>query len=88
MLYYCFPPKSFCISPLITIRKCSNKDTSDIRNYRGIALSSKLSNLFDSYISSLNTVVFKSDDLQFVYKKRCSNIQCFSMVTEAIDNYF
>ena len=31
--------------------------------------------------------MFKSDDLQFAYKKRCSTIQCVSMVTEVIDYY-
>ena len=87
MLYYCFTPKSFCISTMIPIPKGSNKDTSDLRNYRGIALSSLLSKLFDSCIISLNTVVFKSDDLQFAYKKSCSTIQCVSMVTEVIDYY-
>ena len=82
---YCFTPKSFCISTMIPIPKGSNKDTSDLRNYRGIALSSLLSKLFYSCIISLNTVVFKSDDLQFAYKKSCSTIQCVSMVTEVID---
>ena len=70
---------------MIPIPKGSNKDTSDIRNYRGIALSSLLSKLFDSCIISLNIVVFKSDDLQFAYKKSCSTIQCVSMVTEVIE---
>ena len=45
------------------------------------------SKLFDSCIISLNTVVFKSDDLQFAYKKSGSTIQCVSMVTEVIDYY-
>ena len=85
MLYYCFTPKSVCISTMIPIPKGSNIDTSDIRNYRGIAPSSLLSKLFDSCIIWLNTVVFKSDDLQFVYKKRCSTIQCVSIGTEVID---
>ena len=31
--------------------------------------------------------MFKSDDLQFAYKKSCSTIQCVSMVTEVIDYY-
>ena len=87
MLYYCFTPKSFCSSTMIPIPKGSNKDTSDIRNYIGIALSSLPSKLFDSCIISLNNVVFKSDDLQFAYKKSCSTIQCVSMVTEVIDYY-
>ena len=41
----------------------------------------------DLCIISLNTVVFRSYDLQFAYKKSCSNIQCVSMVTEVIDYY-
>ena len=72
---------------MIPISKVSNKDTSDIRNYRGIALSSLLSKLYDSCIISLNTVLFKSDDLQFAYLRRRSTIQCVSMVTEVIDYY-
>ena len=31
--------------------------------------------------------MFKSDDLQFSYKKSCSTIQCVSMVTGVIDYY-
>ena len=87
LLYYCFSLKSFCISTMIPIPKGSNKDTSDFRNYRGIVLSSLLSMLFDSCITSLNIVVFKSDDLQFAYKKRCSTIQCIYIVTGVIDYY-
>ena len=79
MLHYSFTPKSFCISTMISIPKGSNKDTSDIKNYRGISLSILLSKLFDSCIIS--------DDLQFAYKKSCSTIQCVSMVTEVIDYY-
>ena len=86
MLYYCFTPKSFCISTMIPIPKGSNKDTSDIRNYRGIALSSLLSKIFDSCIISMKTVVFKSDDLQFAYKKSCSTIQCVSTVIDYYKN--
>ena len=35
----------------------------------------------------MNTLVLKSDDLQFTYKKSCFTIQCVSMVTEVIDSY-
>ena len=31
--------------------------------------------------------MFKSDDLQFAYTKRCSTKQCVSMVTEMLDYY-
>ena len=72
---------------MIPIPKGSSKDTSDIENYRGIALSSLLSKVFDSCIISLNYVVMRSDDLQFAYKKSSSSIQCVSMVTEMINYY-
>ena len=48
---------------MIPIPKGSNKDTSDIKHYRGIALSSLLSKVFDSCIISLNSKVLRSDDL-------------------------
>ena len=72
---------------MIPIPKGSNKDTSDIENYRGIALSGLLSKVFDSYIISLNSMVLRSDNLQFAYKKSCSTIQCVSMVTGVINYY-
>ena len=72
---------------MIPIPKSSNKDTYDIKNYRGIALSSLLSKVFDSCIIPLNFVVLRSDDLQFVYKKSCSTIKYVSMVTEVINYY-
>ena len=73
MLYYYFTPKYLCNSTMIPIPKASNKDTSDIKNYRGIALSSFLSKVFDSCIISLNSMVLSSDDLQFAYKNKNKN---------------
>ena len=72
---------------MITIPKGSNKDTSDIKKYICIALSSLPSKVFDSCIISLNSMVLRSDDLLFAYKKSCSTIQCVSMVTEVINYY-
>ena len=69
MLYYFFTPKSLCNSTMIPIPKVSNKDTSYIKLYRGIALSSLLSTVLNSCIISLNSVVLRSDDLQFAYKR-------------------
>ena len=87
MLYYCFTPKSLCNSTMIPIPEGSNRDTSDIKHYTGIAISSLLSKVFDCYIISLNYVVLRSDDLQYAFKKNCSTIQCVSMVTEVINYY-
>ena len=85
MLYYCFISKSLCHSTMIPIPKHLNKDTSDIKNYRGTFISSFFSKVFDSYITSLNSVVLRSDGIQFAYKKSCSTIQCVSMVTDVIN---
>ena len=82
-----FYPKSFWIFTMIHVPKGSNKNTSDIRNYRGIALSNLLWKVFDSCIILLKSVVLRSDDLQFAYTMSCYTIQCVSMVTEVIHYY-
>ena len=53
MITHCYVPDSFCISTIIPIPKGSNKSTSTVKNYRGIALSSLLSKIFDNCIISL-----------------------------------
>ena len=70
LLYFHHDPKT----------KVSVKDTSAIRNHRGIALSRLRPKVFDGCIISLNSVVLRSNHLQFAYKNRCSTIQCVSMV--------
>ena len=76
-LYFHYDPKT----------KVSVKDTSAIRNDRGIALSRLRPKVFDNCIISLTSVVLRSNHLQFAYKNRCSTIQCVSMVTEVINYY-
>ena len=53
MITHCYVPNSVCISTIIPIPKGSNKSTSTVKNYRGIALSSLLSKIFDNCIISL-----------------------------------
>ena len=43
---------SFCLSTMVPIPKGSNKDLSMSKNYRGIALGSIFSKIFDNYIIS------------------------------------
>ena len=50
MLSHCFLPTSFSISTMVPILKGSNKDLTNVKNYRGIALSSLISKLFDNWI--------------------------------------
>ena len=81
MLHHSFSPSTFCISTMIPIPKGFNKDLSKSQNYRGIALSSLFSKIFDHCIISCEDAALKSDDLQFAYKSGMSTIQCASVVT-------
>ena len=67
MSSHCFIPTSFSVSTVVPIPKGSNKDLTNIKNYRGIALSSLISKLFDNCIISSNPYIFESDDLHFAY---------------------
>ena len=69
------------------IPKGSNKDLTNIKNYRGIALSSLISKFFDNCIISSNSYICVSDDLQFPYKKKTSTVQCVSIIKEVINYY-
>ena len=44
-------------------------------------------NHISSCIISLNSMVLRSDELQFAYKKSCSAIQCVSMIADVINYY-
>ena len=51
ILSHCIAPSSFCMSTMISIPKGSGS-IDDIKNYKGIALISLLSKLFDTCIRS------------------------------------
>ena len=75
MIRHCYVPNSFCISTIIPIPKGSNKSTSTIKkNYKGTALSSLLSKIFDNCIISLQESCLHTDDLQFAYKSKTSTL--------------
>ena len=65
---------------MVPIPKGSNKDLTNIKDYRGIALSSLISKLFDNCIISSISFIFESDDLQFAYKKKTFTLQCISII--------
>ena len=87
MLSHCFIPTSFSVSTMVPIPKGSNKDLTNIKNYRGIALSSLISKLFDNCIISSYSYIFESDDLQFAYKKKTSTVHCVSIIKDVINYY-
>ena len=86
MLSHCIAPSSFCMPTMIPIPKGSGS-MGDIKNYRGIALSSLLSKLFDTCIISSQFDRLQSNDLQFAYKPQTSTIQCVPSITETVSYY-
>ena len=83
MLSHCCAPTSFGTSTMIPIPKCSGS-MGDIKNYRGIALSSLLSKLFDTCNISSQFNSLLSNDLQFANKSQTSTIQCVSSFMETV----
>ena len=71
---------------MIPIPKGS-KSTTEIKNHRGIALSSLFSKPFYQCIIRDQLFALKTDNLQFAYNANTSNIQCVSMVQETIGYY-
>ena len=74
MLSHCDTPTSFCVSTMIPTPKKGSGSMNDIRNYRGTALSSLMSKLFDQCIIGNQCDFLRSDDLQFAYKLKISAI--------------
>ena len=73
MLPHCIAPSSCCMSTVIPIPKGSGS-IGNIKNYRGIALSSLLSKLFDTCIISSQFDRLQSNDLQFAYNPQTLTI--------------
>ena len=87
MLSHCYTPTSFCVFTMIPIPKKGSGSMSDIRNYRGIALSSLLSKLSDHCIIGNQYDSLRSDDLQFACKSKISAIHRVNSVNETVNYY-
>ena len=87
MLSHCSTPKSFCMSNMVPIPKKDSGSMEDIRNYRGIALSSLLSKIFDNCVINNQNKNLCSSDLHFAYKSKISTIHCVNSVYETINHY-
>ena len=57
MLSHCYTPTSFCVSTMIPLPKKGSGSMNDIRNYRGIALSSLLSSCLITVLSVINMIL-------------------------------
>ena len=59
----------------------------NVKNYRGIALSSLLCKLFDTCIIAKHYENLHSNTLQFAYKPNTLTVQCVSLIVETISYY-
>ena len=87
MFLHCYTPIRFCVSTMIPIPKKDSGSMNDIRNYRGIALSSLLSKLFYNCIIVNQYDSLRSGDLQFAHKSKISAMLCSKSVNETVNYY-
>ena len=82
MLPHCCIPDSFSMSTMVPIPKRGAGSMTDVKHYRGIALSSLFCKLFDTCIISKHYEILHSNSLQFAYKPNTSTVQCVSSIIE------
>ena len=87
MLTHCCIPESFSMSTMIPIPKRGAGSMTDVKHYRGIALSSLFCKLFDTCIIAKYYDNLHSNSLQFAYKPNTSTVQCVSSIIETILYY-
>jgi hypothetical protein len=74
-------------SVVVPIPKNTRKSLNESSNYRGIALNSPLSKLFEITLLMSQTAWLSTSDLQFGFKRRCSTTQCTFVLLETINYY-
>ena len=87
MLTHCCIPVSFSMSTIVPIPKRGAGSMTDVKHYRGIALSSLFCKLFDTCIIAKHYENLHSNSLQFAYKPNTSTVQCVSSIIETISCY-
>ena len=71
---------------MIPIPKKGSGSMGDIRNYRGIALNSLFSKIFDNCVINNQYGNLCSSDLQLAYKPQISTILCVNSVCKTINH--
>jgi hypothetical protein len=74
-------------STVLPIPKGKNLNYSDSTNYRGIALSSILGKIFDSYVLNRYDSILTSSNLQFGFKAGYSTSMCSMILKETLEYY-
>ena len=87
MLTHGVAPQGLLLSTLVPIPKNKGGNKCDSNNYRQIAISSLLGQIFDTIILDKQQRSLETDVLQFGFKKNSSTVICTSMLKEPIDYY-
>ena len=87
MLTHCCIPESFSMSTMVPIPKRGAGSMTEVKHYRGFALSSLFCKLFDTCIIGKHYENLHSNSLQFAYKPNISTVQCVSSIIETISYY-
>ena len=74
-------------STFLPFPKGKNLNCSDSANYKGIALSSILGKIFDSYELNRYDSMLTSSNLQFGFKAGCSTLMCSMIFKETLEYY-
>jgi hypothetical protein len=87
MLRHGIAPATFTDSTVIPIPKNCRKSLNSSENYRGIALNSPFSKLFELVVLMRHRDILNSSELQFGYKKNLSTTSCSFVADEVIHEY-
>ena len=87
MIRHGMSPSPFTESIIIPIPKNARKSVNDSENYRGIALNSPFSKLFELVVLQCHRNILSTSDLQFGYKKHLSTTSCSFVVDEVVQEY-
>ena len=87
MIIHGYHPKPMVTATIISIPKDYRADLTNDDNYRGIALSSSLSKLFDLILLERNCEHLATSPLQFAYKQKMSTSMCTLVMKEVIKHY-
>ena len=87
MLIHGYQPKAILLATVASIPKDNRGNLCCDTNYRGIALSSSISKLFDKVFIQRNIDKLQTSDLQFAYKAKLSTSMCTLTLKEIIKYY-
>ena len=87
MVRHGFVPSSLLMATIVPIPKNLRKSVNDSNNYRGIALNSPFSKLFELVVLNTHRSVLSTTDLPFGYKKGLSTSSCTFVASEVIQEF-